>query len=355
MATSFLVKINSVGGFVSDGWSIYDFLKNLDKEKPVTTFTDKAFSIASVIFMAGSTRIMPNNGENTFMVHLPWMEVVGDSVTIGEHLKELQNVENQLVNFYSDELSIDKNTILSLLQKETYLSANQCLDFGICNALEEPFKAVAKLNNKEENNESLMNKLSKKIDAIWNKLNGIKAELVLQDATGVDLVFPDLEPTDVVEVDAKVNVDAKPAEGEFLMPDGSTVVAQKGIVTEIKTVEEPIEEEAENVESEEAIENADEIPADPAEKDKMIEDLQAKVEELQGKLDEMMTASQSDKLIDMLSESIEKQAELETKFQALAKSVGSDFTADIKKENKPALTAKEAGVNRVQEILNSRT
>jgi hypothetical protein len=51
-----------------------------------------------------------------------------------------------------------------------------------------------------------------------NMLSGkptVKAELKLQDATGVELVFADLEPTDVAAVDLKVMVDGKPAEGEF--------------------------------------------------------------------------------------------------------------------------------------------
>jgi hypothetical protein len=60
-----------------------------------------------------------------------------------------------------------------------------------------------------------MNKLNRKIDSIMNMLSGkIKAELKLQDATGAELVFADLDTTDVA-VDAKVMVDGKPAEGEF--------------------------------------------------------------------------------------------------------------------------------------------
>jgi ATP-dependent protease ClpP protease subunit len=36
---------------------IYILFKNLDV--PVTTYTTKAYSIASVIFMAGETRVIP--------------------------------------------------------------------------------------------------------------------------------------------------------------------------------------------------------------------------------------------------------------------------------------------------------
>lgn len=43
--TEYLVKIDSVGGYVDAGKAIYDYLKGLDK--PVTTYTTKAFSILS--------------------------------------------------------------------------------------------------------------------------------------------------------------------------------------------------------------------------------------------------------------------------------------------------------------------
>jgi hypothetical protein len=46
-----------------------------------------------------------------------------------------------------------------------------------------------------------MNKLNRKIDSIMNMLSGkIKAELKLQDATGAELVFADLDTTDAASV-----------------------------------------------------------------------------------------------------------------------------------------------------------
>jgi ATP-dependent protease ClpP protease subunit len=340
LATSFLVKLHSQGGYAEDGFNIYDYLKNLDKEKPITTSTTMAYSIASVIFMAGSTRLMPNNANEVYMIHLPWVEAVGDTIQLNEYLNGLKDCENRLINFYNEALSIDKNTIFSLLKNETYLSADECLDLGIATGLEVPLKAVAKLhNNKNENNESLMNKIQKKLDAILNKLTGVKAELILQDATGVELVFPELQASDVASVDDTVTVDGQPAEGEYLMPDGTTVVAKGGVVTEIKPAADAVPNEGDAT-AEGDVENVDAIPADPAEKDKMIEDLQAKVAELQAKLDELMTSADAENLLTAFEKSLERQAELENKFQVLAKSIGSDFTTTTS-ETTPTIKAKE--------------
>jgi hypothetical protein len=44
-----------------------------------------------------------------------------------------------------------------------------------------------------------------------------------------------------------------------------------------------------------------------------------------------MSAEQSETMLDALAQSIEKQTELEVKFLALAKSIGSDFQLKQKK------------------------
>jgi hypothetical protein len=53
--------------------------------------------------------------------------------------------------------------------------------------------------------------------------------------------------------------------------------------------------------------------------------------ELQAIIDSLMSAEQSGTMLDALAQSIEKQTELEVKFLALAKSIGSDFQLKQKK------------------------
>jgi ATP-dependent protease ClpP protease subunit len=159
---SYLVRIHSIGGFVDAGEAIYQYLTNLDK--PITTYATQAYSIASVIFMAGDQRIVPEGLEKTIMIHLPWMEVAGSHDAITAHLSDLKATEDKLVKFYSESLQIDKNTIQSLLTQETYLSAEQAFELGFANQIQPAQKAVAKLNNKEtEEQNSFMNKLEKQI------------------------------------------------------------------------------------------------------------------------------------------------------------------------------------------------
>ncbi|MEC4048758.1 ATP-dependent Clp protease proteolytic subunit [Flavobacterium sp. SUN046] len=358
-ATEFLVVIDSVGGYVNDGEDVYNFLKNLNQ--PVSTFTRKAYSIASMIFMAGATRIIPAGAENAIMIHLPWMEAQGTHQAITDHLKQLKATEDKLVDFYSKAVEIDSNTIHSLLEKETYLNANQALEMGFCTMIEQPQLAVAKLhNNIEEKEQSLMNKLERKLDSILNMLSGKpKAELRLQDATGVEIVFPDLAANDTPALEDKANVDGKPADGEFTLPDGTLYTFAAGKVSDIETqanednedVTEPVDAVSGDTTSTESTTEPVE-PDEPDADDSLITELQSKVAELQSIIDQLMSAEQTENLLNVLQSSVEKQNELETKFQALAKQVGSDFQPQSK-ENKTSVKASQTTMSRAAQILNS--
>lgn len=336
-ATEYLVKIDSIGGYVDAGNDIYNYLKNLDK--PVTTYAIQAYSIASVIYMAGSTRIVSENSEKVLMIHLPWMKVEGSHDVITSHLSKLKATEDQLVKFYSEALSIDKNTIQSLLSQETYLSATQALELGFATQIQPQAQAVARLHNNENKEEkSLMNKLQKEVSAIYNKVFGIKNEMVVQDATGIEILFPDLADGDVAEQGEKATIDGKPADGERLMPDGSKLMFEAGVLKEIIPVEAPAEEG----EPVDAVE--DEVPAETDEKDARIAELETENEALKAKIAEL-EGGQSDaeakdeKMVAILAKVLEKSDEQEAKYQALAKKIGSDFQPNTKKENTPAVKA----------------
>ena len=331
-ATEFLVKIDSVGGYVDEGFEIYDYLKNLGK--PVHTFATQAYSIASVIYMAGQRRLVSADAADVLMIHLPWMEVAGTFDSIEFHNKELKEAENRLVKFYSQAIEINSETIQALLAKETFLSASQALELGFATEIKSPQRAVAKLNNKKEET-SLMNQFKQKLDTVYNKVFGIKSELILQDGSGEkEVVFADLEPTDVAEVGQMATVNGEPAEGDFILPDGSTLVFVKGELMEIKPKVDAPEEE-------EAPENAEETPETEDEKDAKIKELEAKIIELQLQLDEAATQDQVDKLTQLIDASHNSHTELQNKFNALAKQIGSDFKSETIVQNSSAIQAKD--------------
>ena len=245
--TEVTVKIDSIGGYVDQGKAIFNYLRNLSI--PVTTHATRAYSIAAHIFMAGERRIV-EAGPDRVMIHMPWAEMAGRADDFDAISKELKNEEKEFVKFYSTFLNTDEHTIATLLQSESMLSAEEAVGLGLATEIGSEMKAVAFFTQSKDepiNKFSIMNTAEKLLKALQGFLAPsedaapeIKA-LMIQDAAGNEINFPDLADDAMPEAGAKTEAE----DGEYVMPDGSTYVISGGVLTEIKPAEEqPIEEDA---------------------------------------------------------------------------------------------------------------
>lgn len=242
-ATSVEAIINSPGGNVDQGQSIYTYLRNIGL--PITTVAEKAYSIAASIFMAGDKRIV-QEGEKVLMAHMPFADKVsGGSAVLEAYSKQLKEIEKGFIDFYSTYLDLDKDTIKNLLESEIFLSSKEAIELGFAHEETTPLKAVAyyEIENDKMN-------ITDTLNLILKKLN-IKAEivaLVLQDAAGVEIDFPDLSEDDLPEVGSKAEIDGSPIEdGSHIMPqlEDATLVFEGGAVKEIIPAEDKTEVMAE--------------------------------------------------------------------------------------------------------------
>lgn len=242
-ATAFNVHINSEGGLVDVGFDIYHYLKALGK--PVTTIgSGIVASIATVIFMAGSQRLVREN--TPFMIHLPWGGSMGTADELEQFADQLRGIEKKMVGFYKKSLNLQEQALLPLLKNETWLTPTQLTTLGFTTSRQ--VKAAAKAFFKTN---STMNGTFSERDRHWMeglfervlgkfKHNNIFNKVV-QDATGTEIDFTDLADDAVIEVGAVATIDGKPAEGEYVLPDGFTYVFAAGELTEIIEPEEETE------------------------------------------------------------------------------------------------------------------
>lgn len=244
-ATVFDVLIESNGGDVFEGWKIANYIKTL----PLTNAIGQNIvaSIATVIFGSCTTReVRPNT---KVMLHLPMGDMGGGGTADEIELfsKRVREEENKLCAFYSELMGFDKETIKDLISKDTYLTDEQSKAFGITTKEPRPITAKAIFNTNTNNNQ--MNKEDKSwIDSQFEKiLNLIKPQIkniLLQDANGTDLDFPDIMEGEDVTDGAMAMVDGQPANGEYVMPSGETYSFTDGILTIV-----PVEEDAEDFEA----------------------------------------------------------------------------------------------------------
>jgi ATP-dependent Clp endopeptidase proteolytic subunit ClpP len=134
------VRINSPGGSVFDGVAIYNALKRHDAA--ITVWIDGiAASIASVIAMAGDEVVMPENA--MLMLHDPSGLVMGTAADMRAMAEALDKMKAGMVAAYRDKSGRDDAEIGALMAAETWLSAQEALELGLADRIEQPVKMAA--------------------------------------------------------------------------------------------------------------------------------------------------------------------------------------------------------------------
>ena len=138
------LRINSPGGDLFDGNTIYNYLRS--QPFGVSVHIDGvAASAASIIAMAGDTVSMP---ENSFlMIHNPWMMVAGDAKTMRKVADDLDVLREGAVSTYMSRVggTLSRDEVITMLDDETWLGAADAVSYGFADQVDEPVKAAALL------------------------------------------------------------------------------------------------------------------------------------------------------------------------------------------------------------------
>lgn len=131
------IYINSVGGFVDEGVTIYNLLKR--QSVPVTAYIDgMACSIASVVAMAADKIVMPSN--TTMMIHHAVGGCYGNAKEHRDYAEQLEKISTASTNSYlvhaGEKLTREK--LEPLLDAETFLTAQEAFDLGLCDEIVDP-------------------------------------------------------------------------------------------------------------------------------------------------------------------------------------------------------------------------
>lgn len=140
------LHVNSPGGSVFEGIAIYNMLKQ--SKAKVNIYVDAlAASIASVICMAGDTIFMPAN--SMMMIHNPYTMVVGNANELRKAANDMDQITKASVQSYMAKAGdkIDESTLKQMMDNETWLTAQEAYDYGLCDQIVGVNQAVASLNN----------------------------------------------------------------------------------------------------------------------------------------------------------------------------------------------------------------
>tara|TARA_R100000808_G_scaffold8467_1_gene23989 strand:- start:2423 stop:3094 length:672 start_codon:yes stop_codon:yes gene_type:complete len=131
------VRINSGGGDVFEGQTIYSLLddhKTRHNARVIVHVDALAASIASIIAMAGDEIIMSDGA--LMMIHNPWTPGAGGSADeLRKTADVLDKIGETLVTVYENRTGLDRETIMSLMDDETWLTASEAINLGFADVM----------------------------------------------------------------------------------------------------------------------------------------------------------------------------------------------------------------------------
>lgn len=129
-----VVNINSPGGLMFEGITIYNLLKNHRGSVRVNVLGIAA-SAASVIAMAGDEIVM-NRGSQV-MVHNPMACMCGDYRDMADAVRILTGFRDSALEIYEGKTGLSASKLRKMLDDETFMTAQQAVDNGFATAVED--------------------------------------------------------------------------------------------------------------------------------------------------------------------------------------------------------------------------
>lgn len=132
------VHINSPGGDVFAGVTIYNALKDYHKGKVTVKVDGLAASIASVVAMAGDEIIMSPG--SMMMIHNPWSIGAGSSDELRKAADTLDRIKESILPIYTDRTGLTEDEVQDLMDAETWMSAEKAVELGFADTVQKATK-----------------------------------------------------------------------------------------------------------------------------------------------------------------------------------------------------------------------
>ena len=291
------VHISSVGGSAFDAIAIYDLLKKYQGN--LTTYIDAlAASAASIVAMGGKTVIMSKYA--LLMIHKPMVGTGGNADELLKDVQMLNIVQGRLAQIYMDKTGLDGVTINSLINAVTWLSADQALDLGFIDQVEDydasitnstivkkyitaaPVvyqrcinKILTKNSNMNIENKELIEKTSSVLDKI---MNFFKKVVNKQTITDKGALHHSCELDEGTEVYQDEDMSTPAASDTYTTSTGSKVAVSGGQVQKITPAETDPDADPD------ADDDDDSVPSDKFKASKKPMDIQNKLQSIKAKL-----------------------------------------------------------------------
>ena len=138
-----LLVINSPGGAVDSGFAIWDQVKMITS--PVTTLvTGLAASMGSILSLCADQGKRFATPHSRIMIHQPLLGGVikGQATDLEIQAREMIKTRNILIEIYVQATGKDFATIEKAIDRDTWMTAQEALDFGLLDGIVNNFDEI---------------------------------------------------------------------------------------------------------------------------------------------------------------------------------------------------------------------
>ncbi len=122
--------INSPGGVVTSGLSIYDTMQYI-RPKVSTLCIGQAASMGSLLLAAGEKGMRFSLPNSRIMVHQPSGGFQGQASDIALHAKEILELKDRLNRIYVEHTGQTLKKVETALDRDNFMTAEEARDFGL--------------------------------------------------------------------------------------------------------------------------------------------------------------------------------------------------------------------------------
>lgn len=129
------MTLTTNGGSVFAGQEIFDIVKSYEG-KTILKISGLVASIGTLISCGFDTVLI--SPAATFMIHNPTLgEVSGERKDMEQAAQLLKTVETTILDAYVNKTGLDKEGLAELMQNQTFMTAQEAIDYGFADGLVE--------------------------------------------------------------------------------------------------------------------------------------------------------------------------------------------------------------------------
>lgn len=266
------LTINCRGGMTDEALAMYDALRATGKTISAEVIGECSSS-ATLLLLAARKDLRRAHPNASILIHNPYIcgFVEGDAKRIGNIAESLEDVRTKFLNIYVERTGADREVLEQMMDEDKPMNVAKAIELGFIAEEILPISA----QNKNPNISDKKMSIKEKIFMALAKVFGMSLETA--DGKTLELEKESGEPV----VGDKVTSE----DGEYLMPDGTTIVVEESTITEIRPAEEVVDDPAER--GEEGESNDPETDELLSEKDAEIDRLKAEIADKDAEIDRL--------------------------------------------------------------------